>query len=266
MHLKRWLTGIVAVPVLICIIGFGPRWLFHGVLFLASAIGMVEFFNISSRKLPPSVRNANILLSFSLFFFASRGAFFLVPAVMVFWAIIPLSFFMFFFGTSRSDAVELTAKALLAGVYISLPLCLLVIIDRFPEGNLWIFFLLSVVFCSDTGAFYFGRVFGRHKLYPAVSPGKTWEGAIGGLISALAGAVLFFLFLPIHSFDARILILAAALSISGQIGDLAESMLKRQYDVKDSGKILPGHGGLLDRIDGLLFAVPLLFVYLAWSI
>lgn len=173
---------------------------------------------------------------------------------------------MFFYGTSRPDAVELTAKTLLAAVYISLPLCLLVIIDRFPKGNLWIFFLLSVVFCSDTGAFYFGKVFGKHKLYPAVSPGKTWEGAIGGLMSSLAGAVLFFLFLPIRSFDARILILASALSVSGQIGDLAESMLKRQYGVKDSGKILPGHGGLLDRIDGLLFAVPLLFVYLAWSI
>ena len=266
MHLKRWLTGIVAVPVLICIIGFGPRWLFHGVLFLASAIGMVEFFNISSRKLPRSVRYASIFLSFCLFFFASRGEFFLLPAVMVFWAIIPLSFFMFFFGAYRPDAVELAAKALLAGVYIGLPLCLLVVIDRFPKGHLWIFFLLTVVFCSDTGAFYFGKVLGKRKLYPAVSPGKTWAGAVGGLITGLAGASVFFLFLPIHSFDARILMLAAALSVSVQIGDLAESMLKRQYEVKDSGKILPGHGGLLDRIDGLLFAVPLLFVYLTWSI
>jgi len=266
MHLKRWLTGIVAVPVLIYIIGFGPRWLFHGILFLASVFGLIEFFDISSSKCPAPVRYACILLTFCLFFFASRGDFFILPAVIFFWAVIPLSFFMFASGTSRADAVELSAKAVLAPVYVSLPLCLLVVIDRFPKGNLWIFFLLAVIFCSDTGAFYFGKVFGKRKLYPSVSPGKTWEGAVGGLLSSLVAAFLFFLFLPIAFFDVKILGLAAALSISGQIGDLAESMLKRQYGVKDSGKILPGHGGLLDRVDGLLFAVPVLYVYLVWSI
>lgn len=266
MHLKRWLTGIVAVPVLIYIIGFGPRWLFHGVLFLASVFGLIEFFDISCRKCPVLVRYACILLTFCLFFFASRGEFFLLPAVIFFYAIIPLSFFMFTSGVSRPDAVELSAKAVLAPVYVSLPLCLMVIIDRFPRGNLWIFFLLTVIFSSDTGAFYFGKLFGKRKLYLSVSPGKTWEGAVGGLLFSLLAAFLFFLFLPIDSFDMRILGLAAAISISGQIGDLAESMLKRQYGVKDSGKILPGHGGLLDRIDGLLFAVPLLYVFLAWSI
>ena len=162
--------------------------------------------------------------------------------------------------------MDLTAKAVFAPVYICLPLCLLVIIDRFPQGKLWIFFLLSVIFLSDTGAFYFGRTFGKHKLYASVSPGKTWEGAFGGLFCSLLAAFLFPHFLQSFSFTWTLIGLAGGLSIAGQIGDLAESMLKRRYEVKDSGSLLPGHGGLLDRIDGLLFAIPIMYVYLAWSI
>lgn len=266
MHLKRWLTGIVAVPVLIYVIGFGPRWLFHATLFLASVVGLNEFFKITSSRAPAPVRYASFLLTFFLFFFASRGEFFLIPAVASFWAVVPLTFFLFFYGTSRSDAMDLTANAVFAPVYICLPLCLLVIIDRFPQGNLWIFFLLSVVFLSDTGAFYFGRTFGKHKLYASVSPGKTWEGAVGGLFCSLLPALLFPRFLPSFPFTWALGWLAGGLSIAGQIGDLAESMLKRRYEVKDSGSLLPGHGGLLDRIDGLLFAIPVMYVYLAWSI
>lgn len=123
-----------------------------------------------------------------------------------------------------------------------------------------------MVFMSDTGAFYFGRFFGRHKLYPSVSPGKTWEGAVGGLLFSLIPAYGFALFVSLYRWNWRILILTLAISIAGQIGDLAESMLKRNCGVKDSGNILPGHGGILDRIDGLLFAIPLLYLYLTWSV
>jgi phosphatidate cytidylyltransferase len=148
--------------------------------------------------------------------------------------------------------------------YICLPLSLLVFIDRHPAGNVWIFFLLAVIFASDTGAFYFGRFFGRHKLYPSVSPGKTWEGAVGGLISSLFIALIFFRIFA--AFGAGILILAGILSIAGQIGDLVESMLKRSCGVKDSGKLLPGHGGFLDRLDGMIFALPVLYIYLTFAV
>jgi phosphatidate cytidylyltransferase len=140
-------------------------------------------------------------------------------------------------------------------------------IDRYyPKGSIWIFFLLAVIFASDTGAFYAGKFFGKHKLYEAISPGKTWEGAIGGLLSSLIIAFFFLKIIPLHRLDINILILAASLSVAGQIGDLSESMLKRNYGVKDSGHILPGHGGILDRIDGLLFCIPVLYVYLSFSI
>jgi phosphatidate cytidylyltransferase len=266
MHLKRWMTGIVAVPVLIYVVGFGPRWLFHGVVFLAALTGLIEFYRITSPECPKFIRWSSLFLCFCLFFFTSRGELFLIPAIVCLWAVLPLTFFMLTYGASRARTSELTGKLVLAPVYICLPLSMLVIMDRFPRGNHWIFFLLSVIFLSDTGAFYFGRFFGRHKLYPEVSPGKTWEGAIGGLLCSLPAVFLFPLFSPIYRPNLSIVVLAACLSISGQIGDLAESMLKRQHGVKDSGRILPGHGGVLDRIDGLLFSIPVLYVFLTRAV
>jgi phosphatidate cytidylyltransferase len=143
---------------------------------------------------------------------------------------------------------------------------MLILIDMRPGGYIWVFFLLIVVFTNDTGAFYSGRLFGKHKLYEAVSPNKTWEGSIGGLISSFVVAPIFLSFFRIQEFNLAILILVLLISVMGQIGDLVESMLKRTYGIKDSGKILPGHGGILDRIDALLFAIPVLYIYLAWTV
>jgi len=106
-----------------------------------------------------------------------------------------------------------------------------------------------------------GRLFGRHKL-TQISPGKTWEGALGGLMANVVSAGFFaYLFFPSLSVSS-IVVLGVAIGISGQVGDLAESMLKRMSRIKDSGRILPGHGGMLDRIDGFLFAIPVLYIYL----
>jgi phosphatidate cytidylyltransferase len=138
-------------------------------------------------------------------------------------------------------------------------------IDLQPNGKLWIFFLLVVSFVNDTGAFYFGRLFGKHKLYEAISPGKTWEGGVGGLLCSVIAALWFLQILRLHPINISIVVLVVFLSIASQIGDLAESMLKRSHGLKDSGRILPGHGGLLDRIDGLLFCIPVLYLFLNWS-
>jgi phosphatidate cytidylyltransferase len=143
---------------------------------------------------------------------------------------------------------------------------MLIMIDRYPQGNIWIFFLLAVIFASDTGAFYCGRLFGKHKLYEAISPGKTWEGAVGGVISSVIVALWFLHVLRLHRIDTGILAIVMGLSVIGQIGDLSESMLKRSYGVKDSSRILPGHGGILDRVDGLLFAIPVFYMYLRFKI
>lgn len=265
-HLRRWLTAIIAVPILIYIIGFGPRELFHLLLFLAAITGQFEFYRITCPDLSKLVHGAGALLTLWLFLSLSLGQVFILPAIVLSWVMVPMALVMFTYRSVGTQSMRFLANAIMAPLYACLPLSLLILIDRFPRGNLWVFFLLAVIFLGDTGAFYFGRLFGKHKLYPSVSPGKTWEGAVGGLFSSLVAALVFFLFIPLYKWGVAIIGLTAALSIAGQIGDLAESVIKRTCGVKDSGGILPGHGGILDRIDGLLFSIPILYIYLSWSI
>jgi len=123
-----------------------------------------------------------------------------------------------------------------------------------------VLFLLAIVWASDIGAYASGRLFGGPKLAPSISPGKTWSGAAGGLIAALAVPICFSLGLP----TTRGLVVAACLGITSQAGDLLESAIKRHFGVKDSGRLIPGHGGLLDRIDGLLVAAPMAGLLAAW--
>ena len=266
MHLKRWLTGIIAVPILIYVIGPGPRWLFHGLLYLVSVVGIVEFFRITMPNLPVLIKVLSALLAFLLFWFISKGPFFMSFAIASLGVIIPLTLYLLVYRSHRDHAIEDTGKIVLGLLYVCLPLSFLIFIDRHPKGNIWIFFLLAVIFMNDTGAFYVGKAFGKHKLYPSVSPGKTWEGAVGGLLSGLLAALIFVRIFPIIQLNFDLLVLATSFSIMGQVGDLAESMLKRSHGVKDSGTILPGHGGVLDRIDALLFSIPILYIFLTWSI
>ena len=267
MHLKRWLTAIIAIPILIYILGpWAPRWLFHALLFVVSVIGLWEFFRMAVPSLPFPVKFVMGVLTFLLFYFISHGPFFMILATFALSIILPMFIYLFFYSSQKDQAVENTGKCLFGFIYICLPLSFLIFVDKHPRGPMWILFLLCVIFLSDTGAFYTGRLLGKHKLYPTVSPKKTWEGAIGGLLISLSAAFIFSVLSPMIRFKPQLMILAAFLSIFGQIGDLAESMIKRTCGVKDSGKILPGHGGILDRIDGLLFSIPILFIYLTWSI
>lgn len=128
---------------------------------------------------------------------------------------------------------------------------------RNAKGLAFLMFALLIVWLTDSGAYMFGRAFGKHKLWPAISPNKTWEGSIGGVIVALIFAGVYVQFFPMGHKLVTVLLVALLLSVWGQMGDLVESALKRYYGVKDSGKILPGHGGILDRFDSLLFVLPL---------
>lgn len=128
-------------------------------------------------------------------------------------------------------------------------------------SSIWmIFFALFIVWVTDSGAYMIGRKIGRHKLAPSISPNKTWEGSVGGTIAAVLLVGLYVFFLQEHfTYNlAVMLLMVLVLSVAGQFGDLAESAYKRYFDVKDSGKILPGHGGILDRFDSILFVLPLM--------
>jgi phosphatidate cytidylyltransferase len=266
-HLKRWATGLIGAALLIFLISIGSRWPFYLFLFIAAVVGLNEFLNITAKKLPSFLKFSSFILTFLLFLVIVLKQVLLLPVVMVLLIAIPLGFHMFTYASfdARWNKADVD-KAAIGPLYICLPIAMLILIDMQPKGNIWIFFLLAVIFANDTGALYAGKLFGRHKLYPEVSPNKTWEGAVGGLITGLIVAVIFLKIdvLKIHAIDPAILFLVLGLSAATQTGDLVESMIKRSYGVKDSGGILPGHGGVLDRVDGLLFAIPVLYTYLVW--
>lgn len=144
-------------------------------------------------------------------------------------------------------------------VYLPFLLGHLIPLRLLPDGRQWIFMTLIVIMSCDTFAYFVGRKIGRHKLYPAVSPNKSVEGGIGGLIGAIfAIMIVKCTFLPILGFFDAALI-GLLLGVMGQLGDLFESLLKRACQVKDSGNMIPGHGGILDRLDSLLFVFPLVY-------
>jgi phosphatidate cytidylyltransferase len=126
------------------------------------------------------------------------------------------------------------------------------------DGIAVLFFILFVLWSTDSGAYFTGRAIGKRKLWPEISPKKTIEGSIGGIVAAFVIAVLFQLLFPLYESMAVALIAALVISVFGQLGDLVESAFKRHYGVKDSGSILPGHGGILDRCDSWLFVLPIL--------
>jgi phosphatidate cytidylyltransferase len=153
------------------------------------------------------------------------------------------------------------AMLFLGILYVPLLLGHLKLLRDLPHGVQWIFLLLVIVMSADSAAYYTGRSLGKNKLYPLVSPNKTIEGSLGGLVGSLAGVFISrATFFPELSVTDAI-VLAFLLGLLGQSGDLFESMLKRSFGVKDSGVIIPGHGGILDRLDSILFAAPAAFLY-----
>lgn len=260
-HLKRWLTAGIAIPILIYLIGFGPRQLFYLLLFAVSCICLHEFFRLTSPKLSRIPRMLAFILSFLFPALFSQGFLSLAFAALCFTVMLVLCFHLFGEPERRKDVFQSAAAVALGFVYTGLPLSLLVLVDRAPGGNLWIFFLLVIIFLGDTAALYCGRLFGKHKLFVTVSPGKTWEGAVGGFVTSVAGGIIFSQIFELHEDLWTAAMHTAVIAVAGQVGDLAESMIKRNYGVKDSGRILPGHGGFLDRVDSLLFAIPVFYVF-----
>ncbi len=168
--------------------------------------------------------------------------------------------FLFRIRDIRQSAGE-AALYLMGFFYVPLLLGHLVLLRGVPHGIPWIFLLIVIVMAGDTGAYYVGSSFGRRKLYPIVSPNKSLEGALGGLAGSIAGALIAkFTFFPELTVPDAVAT-ALLLGVMGQLGDLFESLLKRSFGVKDSGVIIPGHGGILDRLDSILFAAPAAYYY-----
>jgi phosphatidate cytidylyltransferase len=265
MHLKRWLTSIVALPLLFFLVSKGGLLAFSSFVGIVSLIALGEFFSIVSA--PAEARWVGNPLSWLAFASSLMiiGAAYLnlsqvilgiVAVNLMVSALVSLRLF-----ESSPSIVDTIHKQSLSIIYIPLLLSHLVFLRSQPSGIVWIFLLLCVVFSGDAAAFYAGTYLGRHKLCPAVSPKKTWEGSLGGLMANLGvGALFKYLFLSGLPWGPS-LILFVTIGIAGQVGDLFESELKRVAGIKDSGTIVPGHGGMLDRIDALLFAAPIAYYF-----
>jgi CDP-diglyceride synthetase len=257
---SRELTAVIGGPIIIWIIGWAPPYLYDAAIALVCGLALYEFLDLGRKKgYPLSMPLCIALMAFIL------AAFVLEPISVemgVFLTLLVIPGYYVFASSDLEQALPGSAVSVLATLYVGmLGGSLIRMRNDFPEGAKLIFFLTLVVWLGDAGAYYFGRTFGRHKLSPRISPKKTVEGAIGGVFASVVTAlVLHFTIFPTFPI-LHTVIAAVLLSVTGIIGDLAESMWKRSAAVKDSGTLLPGHGGFLDRLDSILFTAPILYVY-----
>lgn len=261
--LPRLGTAAVLVPFLLYMLFWGPYWLFPLVSALVAGFGAHEV----AEMVAPANRlyaGYQVLVSWIIFALVS-GA---LPATYLLPGIVGLVVLGMLFNLVHPEPVA--GAALRVGFGVTGPLyagALFGIIGRLfglAHGGGWVLLAMICGFLSDTGGYFAGRAFGKHKLYPQVSPKKTVEGSIGGLLSAIGGGIVaHFWFLQTLGLIEAVLLCAVATAL-GQMGDLCESLLKRSAGVKDSGKLLPGHGGILDRSDALLFAASVIWGYVEY--
>jgi phosphatidate cytidylyltransferase len=165
-------------------------------------------------------------------------------------------------GEDLKEGPALAGRILLGILWVGMLLSSIPLLRRLDGGLAWLCLVLVVTWSADTGAYFAGRSFGKQKLYERISPKKTWEGVYGGMTAAVCGVFVMDAYFLKALTAVECILLGLVLSGLGVMGDLAESLVKRTYGVKDSGNIMPGHGGLLDRIDSLLFVAPALYGYL----
>jgi phosphatidate cytidylyltransferase len=263
--MSRILTALVAVPLLLLIILNGPSWLFLALALVSALLAYWELThlarNVGWKPLGSGyVAVPGVVLSFYPGFPGFLEASLLAVFVLVLSAVYSR-------GPSRETLAEV-ATTFLATAYLGSCLgCLVGLRMIAPDqaGRYWLLFLMAVVMVGDAGAFFVGRSLGRHPLAPVLSPRKTIEGLVGGAIASVGAAVLLRkLIFPSLAWPS-VIGLGLSLSLFGVVGDLFESLLKRSAGIKDTSSLIPGHGGLLDRIDSLLFTAPLLFLYVRWT-
>ena len=246
---SRVLITVIGVPIVLGIVYLGGWWLF-GLVVIAALVALHELY-VMARGLRPLVLAGYAGALATLLGAQLGGAAWMVGGFML---TLVLAFLLYGIAETRQPATVTMSATVLGVAWIALGLGSLVLLRDVPEhGRLAVFTLLIAVFAADTFAYLVGRLLGRHKLAPALSPGKTWEGFVAGTAAAIAVA-FFALYEQDFLSIPQSILLGAAIALAGAAGDLFESALKRDLQVKDSGHLLGGHGGMLDRIDSLLFA------------
>lgn len=256
----RVLTALVGLSLLIFIVGWGRPWQFSLLLFLVTGGALYEYFFL---VFPDRLSERILGIAFGLLVSSAL----LLPGLpepgMWLGTVLIVAFLIYpFFGGSLEERYAHLGWTVLGIFYIGYLVPHFVLLFQLPFGREWVFFVFLVIMTGDTAAYFVGSSLGRKKLYPEISPAKTVEGALGSVAaSLLAGAIGGQWLLPgVPGREA--LFLSLVLSVLGQVGDLFESWIKRVFSAKDSGALLPGHGGLLDRLDSLIFPVVFTAYYL----
>jgi phosphatidate cytidylyltransferase len=253
----RLLTAVVAIPAIWLIVCYLPAYLFAGFIVAVAAVALFEYFEMA---IPDHGEERGIGVGWGILVAAAvvsaqpqvLGAGLALAVVLG--LILPLVR-----TTDPLGATQRLGLSLLGVLYFGFLTPHIVLLRAGDEGWRWVLFTVFTAMGSDSGGYFAGRAFGRHRLAPAVSPSKTVEGGIGAIAGAVLIAVLAKYFIIPQLGLREAMVLGAIVSVLAQLGDLCESALKRAFGAKDSGWIIPGHGGILDRLDSLLF--PIVFVY-----
>ena len=273
--MKRILTALVLILAVFALVFFGKLWMITLAALLVAELAAVEFLSLA--RVGAAKHGAQLRIPIAWMLGATALLFVVtlpsVPVESQLPVLSALTLLLFAWNGFRSPLLQVlpdTAQGLFGLLWIVYPLTLIPLLWKSEDGPALVLFLMVSVWAGDIAALYVGRAFGRHKLAPRLSPGKTWEGSIASIAGSLlaAGAVvaasdalaargnpLLHIAQPLW----QSLVLAGILNIAAQLGDLLESAVKRGAGVKDSGTVLPGHGGILDRIDALLLAAPVLW-------
>jgi phosphatidate cytidylyltransferase len=274
---NRIITSAWAIPLLGVIIWFGEPY-FTIFITIAGLLAMIEFSRLTNVIKDKPLAIFGII--WALLFIVIRNPN-IESRIQPYISLDLLYPFLFTAGIAVSLIVLLTRKQkqgaftdwawIFAGIlYVGWLLSYLVALRGLDGGRSWVFLAIFATFGSDSAAYFVGRTIGKNKLAPVVSPNKTWEGSVGGLIGGIIVSLLFLLPTPVRLTAFvnwwQIVILGLMISVFGQLGDLVESLLKRNTGVKDSGNLFPGHGGILDRMDSIVFAVVVVYYWVVWSI
>ncbi|MFQ6121830.1 MAG: phosphatidate cytidylyltransferase [Dehalococcoidales bacterium] len=256
---KRVITALWGIPLIIVTVWFDkPLPWFTILVAIWGLLAAYEFYQMVLRV--PSLTYFGLVWTLLFILSPHFDYDFIIPVLLT--SAMVLSLIWLILRPEKEGAFIGWAWTIAGILYVGWLLSYLVAL-RLDAGRNWVFFVLFVTFASDTTAFFVGRALGRHHLAPRISPGKTWEGTIAGVFGAIIVSLLFIiptpLSLPLNYWQA--VLLGFLVSVFGQLGDLVESLLKRNAGVKESGKLMPGHGGVLDRTDSIVFAGIIVYLY-----
>ncbi|MBN2569153.1 MAG: phosphatidate cytidylyltransferase [Deltaproteobacteria bacterium] len=259
-HIKRWITGVVAVPLIILLVS-GPSYVFCIFITILILGAVYEYNSMVFKRGFFTEKVEGMVIGILIPISSLLGGLKLMFAVATFSLITSCLVFLY---QVRGDIFELKplVKVVFGFMYIPVTISYIIVTHSLDNGAMWVFLLIVIAFSSDVSAFYAGRTWGKRKLMPLVSAGKTVEGAIGSIAGSILGCLLFRAIFFEGIALSHTIIIAIMANVLGQTGDLFESAVKRVSLVKDSGSLIPGHGGVLDRLDSFTFIIPFVYYYI----